>query len=65
MAGLFGAFPCPHPSRRGGAAFVTWRGCSSALTWWLGVRLGVIRESDVAGMVVGGGDVAVGVRQGR
>ena len=28
------------------------------------MRLGVIRESDVAGMVVGGGDVAVGVRQG-
>ena len=65
MAGLFGAFPCPHPSRRGGAAFVTWRGRSLVLTWRLGVRLGVIRESDVAGMVVGGGDVVVGVCRGR
>ena len=65
MAGSFGAFPCPHPSRRGGAAFVTWWGCSLALTWRLGVRLGVVRESDVVGVVVGGGDVAVGVCWGR
>ena len=65
MAGSFAAFPCPHPSRRGGAAFVTWRGRLSVLTWWLGVRLGVVRESDMAGMVVGGGDVVVGVRRGQ
>ena len=65
MAGSFAAFPCPHPSRRGGAAFVTWRGHSSALTWRLGVRLGVVRESDMAGTVIGGGDVAVGVCWGR
>ena len=29
------------------------------------MRLGVIRESDMAGAVIGGGDVAVGVRRGR
>ena len=29
------------------------------------MRLGVIRESDVAGVVVGGGDMAVGVRWGQ
>jgi hypothetical protein len=44
---------------------VTWRGRSWALTWRLGVRLGVVRESDVVGAVVGGGDVAVGVCRGR
>ena len=65
MAGSFAAFPCPHPSRGGGAAFVTWRGRSSALTWRLGVRLGVVRESDMMGAVIGGGDMAVGVRRGR
>ena len=36
-----------------------------ALTWQLGVHLGVVRESDMAGAVVGGGDVAVGVRRGQ
>ena len=44
---------------------MTWWGRLLALIWWLGVRLEVIRESDVAGAVVGGGDVAVGVRRGR
>ena len=28
------------------------------------MRLGVVRESDMAGAVVGGGDVAVGVHRG-
>ena len=43
---------------------MTWQGRLSALMWRLGVRLGVVRESDVAGVVVGGGDMAVGVCRG-